>query len=60
MGGHTVRAGTSDGVADDSFTTLTDRGAVEAKLQGRTAAVTAGKYRVLHNYTTTLNKEGCV
>lgn len=60
MGGHTVGADSSDWVAADPLTTVTDSGAVEAVLQGRAAAVTAGKNRESRNYTTTANKKLCV
>ena len=43
MDGRTAGTDTSDRVALDALTTVTDRGAVEAELQGRAAAVTAGK-----------------
>lgn len=43
MDGRTVGADSSDRVAADLFTTVTDRGTVESKLQGRAGAVTAGK-----------------
>lgn len=42
MDEHTAGADTSDRVALDPLPTVTDRGTVEAKLRGRTAAVTAG------------------
>lgn len=45
MEGHTVGADSSDWVAANSITTVTDRRTVEAKLQGGAAAVTAGKNR---------------
>ena len=38
---HTVEAGTSGWVAADAFSTVTRRGAVDAVLQGRAAAVAA-------------------
>lgn len=55
--GHTVGADASYWVAADSVTTVTDRGTVEAKLQGGAAAVTAGKNRESSNYTSTANKK---
>ena len=57
MDGRTAGTDTSDRVALDALTTVTDRGAVEAELQGRAAAVTAGKKQQHKNHIITSHKD---